>query len=47
MTVVYLIYQYAFNFNNYGGAAALGLVLLVLLAGFSAVYVRLSRTRED
>ncbi|WP_405610961.1 sugar ABC transporter permease [Streptomyces sp. NBC_01511] len=46
-TVVYLIYQYAFNFNNYGSAAALGLVLLVLLAGFSAVYVRLSRGSED
>lgn len=46
-TVVYLIYQYAFNFNNYGSAAALGLVLLVLLAGFSAVYVRLSRSSED
>ncbi|WP_306319472.1 MULTISPECIES: carbohydrate ABC transporter permease [unclassified Streptomyces] len=46
-TVVYLIYQYAFNFNNYGGAAALGLVLLVLLAGFSAVYVRLSRSQDD
>ncbi|MFI5658628.1 carbohydrate ABC transporter permease [Streptomyces sp. NPDC051684] len=46
-TVVYLIYQYAFNFNNYGGAAALGLVLLVLLAAFSAVYVRLSRSQDD
>ncbi|MET9497973.1 sugar ABC transporter permease [Streptomyces sp. NPDC006552] len=46
-TVVYLIYQYAFNFNNYGGAAALGLVLLVLLAAFSAVYVRLSRASDD
>ncbi|MFR9800463.1 carbohydrate ABC transporter permease [Streptomyces sp. MS06] len=42
-TVVYLIYQYAFNFNNYGAAAALGLLLLVLLAGFSAAYVKLSR----
>ncbi|NUK02457.1 sugar ABC transporter permease [Streptomyces lunaelactis] len=46
-TVVYLIYQYAFNFNNYGSAAALGLILLVLLAGFSAAYVRLSRGGED
>ncbi|MFC5802716.1 carbohydrate ABC transporter permease [Streptomyces formicae] len=46
-TVVYLIYQYAFNFNNYGAAAALGLVLLVLLAGFSGAYVRLSRTAGD
>ncbi|MEV5976444.1 sugar ABC transporter permease [Streptomyces sp. NPDC052114] len=43
LTVVQLIYQYAFTFNNYGGAAALGLVLLVLLAGFSAAYARLSR----
>ncbi|MER7660574.1 MULTISPECIES: sugar ABC transporter permease [unclassified Streptomyces] len=46
-TVVYLIYQYAFNFNNYGSAAALGLVLLVLLAGFSAAYVRLSRAEDE
>ncbi|WP_030753211.1 carbohydrate ABC transporter permease [Streptomyces griseus] len=46
-TVVYLIYQYAFNFNNYGAAAALGLMLLVLLAGFSAAYVKLSRAQDD
>ncbi|MER5968120.1 sugar ABC transporter permease [Streptomyces sp. NPDC002057] len=46
-TVVYLIYQYAFNFNNYGAAAALGLLLLVLLAGFSAVYVKLSRAEDE
>ncbi|MEV5427978.1 sugar ABC transporter permease [Streptomyces sp. NPDC052701] len=46
-TVVYLIYQYAFNFNNYGAAAALGLLLLVLLAGFSAAYVRLSRAGHE
>ncbi|WP_053852606.1 carbohydrate ABC transporter permease [Streptomyces sp. NRRL B-24085] len=45
-TVVYLIYQYAFNFNNYGAAAALGLLLLVLLAGFSALYVKLSRAED-
>ncbi len=46
-TVVYLIYQYAFNFDNYGAAAALGLVLLVVLALFSGVYVRLSRDSDD
>lgn len=46
-TVVHLIYQYAFNFNNYGAAAALGLLLLVLLAGFSAVYVKLSRAEDE
>ncbi|MFD9126130.1 carbohydrate ABC transporter permease [Kitasatospora sp. NPDC059571] len=46
MTVVYLIYQYAFSFNNYGSASALGLVMLLVLAGFSALYVRLSRTTD-
>lgn len=46
-TVVHLIYQYAFNFNDYGAAAALGLLLLVLLAGFSALYVRLSRAEDQ
>ncbi|MEE1738748.1 sugar ABC transporter permease [Streptomyces sp. BE147] len=46
-TVVHLIYQYAFNFNNYGAAAALGLLLLVLLAGFSAAYVKLSRAEDE
>ncbi|MEU8677902.1 sugar ABC transporter permease [Streptomyces sp. NPDC048560] len=46
-TVVYLIYQYAFNFNNYGAAAALGLLLLVILAGFSAAYAKLSRADDE
>lgn len=46
-TVVVLIYQYAFSFNQYGAAAALGLCLLVLLGGFSAAYVRLSRDDES
>jgi multiple sugar transport system permease protein len=45
-TVVYLIYQYAFNFDNYGAASALGLVLLVVLAAFSGVYVKLSRATD-
>jgi multiple sugar transport system permease protein len=47
-TVVYLIYEYAFHFNNYGSAAALGLILLVVLAGFGAAYLFIShRTEED
>lgn len=45
-TVVYLIYQYAFNFDNYGSASALGLVMLLVLAGFSGLYVRLSRSAD-
>jgi multiple sugar transport system permease protein len=47
LTVVYLIYQYAFNFNNYGGAAALGLVQLVLLAVFTAGYERHRRVADE
>ena len=45
-TVVYLIYSYAFNFNNYGSAATLGVVMLLVLAVFSALYVRLDRNRS-
>jgi multiple sugar transport system permease protein len=45
-TVVYLIYNYAFNFNNYGSAAALGVVMLLVLVGFSGAYVRLARERD-
>ncbi|MFJ1702542.1 carbohydrate ABC transporter permease [Kitasatospora sp. NPDC088346] len=45
-TVVYLIYQYAFNFNNYGSASALGLVMLIVLASFSGLYARLSRAAD-
>ncbi|MEY9845941.1 carbohydrate ABC transporter permease [Streptacidiphilus sp. MAP5-3] len=45
-TIVYLIYQYAFNFSNYGAACALGLLLLLVLAGFSLLYVRLNRRAD-
>jgi multiple sugar transport system permease protein len=45
-TVVYLMYQYAFSFNNLGSAAALGVILLLVLVGFSAVYARLNRARD-
>ena len=46
-SVVYLIYQYAFNFNNFGNAAALGIMLLVVLMGFGAMYLKLSRSVEE
>jgi multiple sugar transport system permease protein len=45
-TVVYMVYQYAFRYNNFGSAAALGLFLLLVLAGFSGVYARLSRNSD-
>ena len=45
-SVVYLMYQHAFRQNDLGGAAALGVMLLVVLAGFSALYTRLA-PRQD
>ncbi len=41
VTVLYLIYKYAFLYD-FGGACALSVMLLVLLGLFSAVYLRLS-----
>ncbi len=46
-SVVYQIYDYAFSFNNYGNASALGILLLVVLMGFAAVYLRLARSVEE
>ncbi|GAA3471219.1 carbohydrate ABC transporter permease [Nonomuraea roseola] len=43
VTVAYLMYQYAFNFGNFGGGSAMGLMLMVVLIVFSAVYLRVSR----
>ncbi|MFG1806412.1 carbohydrate ABC transporter permease [Streptomyces sp. NPDC049040] len=46
MTVVYMVYQYGYRYNNFGGAAALGLFLLLVLAGFSGLYARLNRNSD-
>lgn len=43
VTVAYLMYQYAFNFGDFGGGGALGLMLMVVLMVFSAIYLRVSR----
>ncbi|MFC7527458.1 carbohydrate ABC transporter permease [Actinoplanes sp. GCM10030250] len=45
-SVAYLIYQHGFFQNDLNGAAALGVIMLVVLAAFSAVYVRLT-TKQD
>ena len=45
-SVVYLMYQHAFKQNDLNGAAALGVMLLVVLAGFSAAYARLSPKQD-
>jgi multiple sugar transport system permease protein len=41
LSVAYLIYQHGFFQNDLNGAAALGVLMLLVLGGFSAVYVRL------
>ena len=47
-TVVYQIYQYAIPQGNIGYAAALGMMLLVILAVFAGIYLWLnSRSEED
>ena len=45
-SVAYLIYQHGFFQNDLNGAAALGIIMLLVLAAFSAVYVRLT-TKEN
>ncbi|MFJ8739723.1 carbohydrate ABC transporter permease [Embleya sp. NPDC127516] len=46
ITVLYLIYKYAFVYSDYGSACALSVLLLILLAAFSALYLRLTRTKD-
>jgi multiple sugar transport system permease protein len=48
ITVMILIYRYAFTVNNdFGLAAAMSVLLFVVLGAFSAIYLRLARTGED
>ncbi|MEE1801044.1 sugar ABC transporter permease [Streptomyces sp. JV176] len=46
VTVLYLIYKYAFLYNDFGGACALSVLLLIVLSLFSALYLRLTRTDD-
>jgi multiple sugar transport system permease protein len=46
-SVAYLIYQHGFFQNDLNGAAALGVIMLVVLAGFSAVYIRLAARQDE
>ncbi|MEU2064817.1 sugar ABC transporter permease [Streptomyces sp. NPDC013455] len=47
VTVLYLIYKYAFLYNDFGGACALSVLLLLLLGAFSALYLRLTRSEGE
>lgn len=46
-TLVYLLYQDATNFNNFGGSTAIGVVLLVVLGLFSGAYLFLNRRGNE
>ncbi len=46
-SVAYLIYQHGFFQNDLNGAAALGVIMLIVLAGFSFVYVRLTSRQDE
>lgn len=46
LTVLYLIYKYAFVNFQFGPAAALGTMFFAVLAALSAVYLLLSRKKE-
>ena len=47
ITVMVLIYRYAFTVNNdFGLAAAMSVLLFVVLGAFSALYLRLTRTAD-
>ncbi|ROO84271.1 multiple sugar transport system permease protein [Actinocorallia herbida] len=43
MSVVYLMYQYAFVYDDFGAGSALGVMLMLVLMVFSAAYLRFSR----
>jgi multiple sugar transport system permease protein len=45
-SVVYLMYQHAFNYRDLNGGAALGVMLLLVLVGFSIVYAWLSPKQD-
>lgn len=46
VTVLLLLYRYAFIYNDFGAASALSLMLFAVLAAFSALYLRLTRSRS-
>ena len=47
ITVMVLIYRYAFTINNdFGLAAAMSVLLFIVLGAFSAVYLRLTRKAD-
>jgi multiple sugar transport system permease protein len=46
-TVVYLLYNYAFSYDKFNTAAALGVIMLLVLGCFSALYLWLERRGRE
>ena len=46
VTVLLLLYRYAFVYNDFGSASAMSLLLFVALGVFSAMYVRMTRRAD-
>jgi multiple sugar transport system permease protein len=46
LTLIMLVYRYAFSYGNFGVASALGFVLFVVLVIFSVLYLWLTRKFE-
>jgi multiple sugar transport system permease protein len=43
LTVIMLVYRYGFEYRNFGVAGALGVMIFIVLALFSLIYLRVSR----
>jgi multiple sugar transport system permease protein len=44
VTVLLLLYRYAFTYNDFGTASAMSLLLFVFLGGVSALYLKLTKS---
>jgi len=47
VTIVYLAYNYAFEFGNFNTAEALGVIMFIVLGVFSCIYVWLERRGNE
>jgi len=42
VTLMLLLYRYAFQYNEFGKASALGVILFIFLSAFSIMYMRMT-----
>jgi multiple sugar transport system permease protein len=46
ITIMLLLYRYAFDYNQFGKASALGVILFLFLCTFSIIYLRYTFFRK-